>query len=604
MSLLSELKRRNVIRVAFAYLAGSWLLIQIADVLVPVYELPESAIQILTNVLAIGLVPVLVLSWAFEWTPDGLKRDVDVDHDAAQAPLGARALDRVIMIVLALAVGLFAFDKFVLDPARDAELAEQVRAETRVESYGDRSIAVLPFVNMSPDPDRVYFSDGVSEEILNLLAKIQQLRVISRSTAFNYRGDVNIPEVAAELNVTYILEGSVRQAGDMIRVTVQLIDAKTDTHVWSDTWDRGTEDIFAVQDEVAREVADELRVRLVSDRRATQETDLETYSMYLQAKHVFYGRAADVNDLSEPMRLLREVLDRDPDFVPAMTLLVLINGYEQQNGDLSDAERRALVEESDALSLRAYELDPEDGVANLRKGWVSHARQGDIKNAIPYAERALTLEPNNVEVLRMLTFIAWQYGRFDDAVLLGERAMRIDPLCVVCVPALASAYSASGRWDLVEALQRNRVEAINDRGGRFNLANALLMQGRAEEALPLFESVDVGSSPWYSTTAMALHELDRTDEALARISELQEKHGNEAALHLALFHGFVGNADETLSWFKIFMEHSPEIFHFLVWEENLETLHDTPEWQQWRVANGLDAASLADFQMTIPDFGD
>ena len=602
--MLSELKRRNVIRVAFAYLAGSWLLIQIADVLVPVYELPDSVIQILTNVLAIGLVPVLVLSWVFEWTPDGLKRDVDVDHDAAQAPLGARALDRVIMIVLALAVGLFAFDKFVLDPARDAELAEQVRAETRVESYGDRSIAVLPFVNMSADPDRVYFSDGVSEEILNLLAKIQQLRVISRSTAFNYRGDVNIPEVAAELNVTYILEGSVRQAGDTIRVTAQLIDAKTDTHIWSDTWDRGTEDIFAIQDEVAREVADELRVRLVNDRRSTQETDLETYSMYLQAKHVFYGRAADVNDRSEPMRLLREVLERDPDFVPAMTLLVLINGYELQNGARSDAERRALMEESEALSLRAYELDPEDGVANLRKGWVSHARQGDIKNAMPYAERALALEPNNVEVLRMLTFIAWQYGKFDDAVLLGERAMRIDPLCIVCVPPLASAYSATGRWDQVEALQRKRVEAINDRGGRFNLANALLLQGRAEEALPLFESVDVGSPPWYSTTAMALHELDRTDEALTRISELQEKHGDEAALHLAMFHGFVGNADETMFWFKKFMEQSPEIFHFLVWDENLEILHDTPEWQQWRVANGLDEASLADFQMTIPDFGD
>lgn len=599
--MLSELKRRNVIRVAFAYLAGSWLLIQIADVLVPVYELPESAIQILTNVLAIGLVPVLVLSWVFEWTPDGLKRDVDLDPDA---PQGAKTLDRIIMIVLALAVGLFAFDKFVLDPARDAELAEQVRAETRVESYGERSIAVLPFVNMSSDADQVFFSDGISEEILNLLAKIQQLRVTSRSTAFSYRGDVNIPEVAAALNVTYILEGSVRQAGDTVRVTAQLIDARTDTHLWSETWDRGAADIFAIQDEVAQEVADELRVRLVNDRRSTQETDLETYSMYLQAKHVFYGRAADVNDLSEPMRLLREVLDRDPDFVPAMTLLVLINGYELQNRGLGDAERRALVEESDALALRAYELDPEDGVANLRKAWVSHARQGDIKNAMPYAERALALEPNNVEVLRMLSFVAWQYGRFDDAVLLGERAMRIDPLCIVCVPPLASAYSATGRWDLVEALQRKRVEAINDRGGRFNLADALLMQGRAEEALPLFESVDVGSPPWYSTTAMALHELGRTNEALARIDELQEKHGERATLYLASFHGFVGNADETLFWFKKFMEQSPETFHFLVWDENLEILHDTPEWQQWRVANGLDEASLAKFQMTIPDFGD
>ncbi len=238
MSFLAELKRRNVIRVLIAHLAAAWFLVQIADTVVPAYGLPESVVGILITVLAIGLIPVLIISWAFEWTPAGLRRDSDVAPGESIAPQTGKTLDRVIMVVLAMAVGFFAFDKFVLDPGRDAELAEQVRADTRIESFGDRSIAVLPFVNMSSDPEQVYFSDGVAEEILNLLAKMKELRVISRTSAFVHRGDVNIPDVAKALNVAYELEGSVRRSGDQIRVTAQLIDARTDTHVWSDTWDR------------------------------------------------------------------------------------------------------------------------------------------------------------------------------------------------------------------------------------------------------------------------------------------------------------------------------------------------------------------------------
>ncbi len=323
MSFLAELKRRNVIRVLIAYLAAAWFLIQIADTVVPAYGLPDAAVGILITILAIGLIPVLIISWAFEWTPAGLRRDADVAPGESVAPQTGKTLDRVIMVVLAMAVGFFAFDKFVLDPGRDAELAEQVRADTRIESFGDRSIAVLPFVNMSSDPDQVYFSDGVAEEILNLLAKIKELRVISRSSSFVHRGDVNISDVAKALKVSYVLEGSVRRSGDQIRVTAQLIDARTDTHVWSDTWDRGVSDIFAVQDEVARDVAAELQVQLINQRRPQQETDPETYAMFLQAKHLFLGKTGHA-DRTTPIRLLRIVRERDPDFVPAMTLLSLV----------------------------------------------------------------------------------------------------------------------------------------------------------------------------------------------------------------------------------------------------------------------------------------
>ena len=232
MSLLAELKRRNVLRVLIAYLAGAWLLIQIADVLWPIYGLPDSGLQLLTNIIAIGLIPAVILAWVFEWTPEGLKRDADVSAGESIAPQTGKTLNRIVMVVLALAMGFFAFDKFVLDPARDVvreEAAEQRgRIDALIESYGDKSIAVLPFTNMSIDPEQDFFSDGVSEEILNLLAKIKDLRVISRSSAFEYRGDVHIPTVAEALNVAYVLEGSVRKAGDSVRITAQLIDARAE----------------------------------------------------------------------------------------------------------------------------------------------------------------------------------------------------------------------------------------------------------------------------------------------------------------------------------------------------------------------------------------
>ena len=230
MSLFNELKRRNVFRVAAAYVVVAWL--------------------------AIGFIPSLIFAWAFEITPEGLKKDSDVDRSRSISPQTGKKLDRIIMVVLALALGFFAFDKFVLSETREASIAEEARQEGRsealVESYGDKSIAVLPFVNMSEDADNEYFSDGISEELLNLLAKIPELRVISRSSAFFFKGkDIKITDVARELNVVHILEGSVRKAGKQVRITAQLIDAHSDTHLWSETYDRELDDIFAIQDEIA-----------------------------------------------------------------------------------------------------------------------------------------------------------------------------------------------------------------------------------------------------------------------------------------------------------------------------------------------------------------
>jgi len=257
LSFVNELKRRNVLRVGAAYVVAAWLVIQVVETLFPVYGLSDASVRIVITILAIGLVPTLIFAWAFELTPEGLKKESKVDRSQSITPDTGKKLDRMIMVVLALALGYFAFDNFVLDPQREADLIEENlaaveharqegRTEALVESYSDRSIAVLAFDDMSPEGDQEYLSDGIAEELLNLLAKIPELRVISRSSAFSYKGKgTKLNQIAEELNVAHILEGSVRKAGNRIRITTQLIEARSDTHLWSETYDRTLDDVFA-----------------------------------------------------------------------------------------------------------------------------------------------------------------------------------------------------------------------------------------------------------------------------------------------------------------------------------------------------------------------
>jgi TolB-like protein len=322
MTLLSELKRRNVHRAAAAYVALSWLLIQIAETVLPLrVRGPRCARH---HRLVIGFVPAVVLAWAFELTPEGIKREQDLDHRGAMAQRTNRLLDRLIMLLLALALAYFALDKFVLDPARDADreevVARQARSEALVESYGDKSIVVLPFVNMSGDPANEYFSDGISEELLNLLANIPELRVISRSSAFAFKGkDLKLTEIAEQLNVAHVLEGSVRKAGDRVRITAQLVDARSDTHLWSATFDRGLDDIFAIQDEIATEVVRKLKITLLGESPRVPETDPVAYALFLQARHLlavqrlrFAGRACCGRRWRIPERPVAELAGRRP----------------------------------------------------------------------------------------------------------------------------------------------------------------------------------------------------------------------------------------------------------------------------------------------------
>ena len=283
--MFEQLRQRNVHRVALAYLAGAWLLVQVVETLTPDI-LPPFVFRMTVFVLAIGFVPALVLAWVFEWTPEGLKRERAVP---AGTPVPeSRWLDRAIMVTLAIAVAYFAVDKFVVDPVRDREqiaaattdAVEDALAGRLLEQYANRSVIVLPFLNMSADKEQEYFADGISEELLNLLAKIEELRVISRSTSWTFKGkEIDVDGIREKLDVSHILEGSIRKAGNKVRITAQLIDARTNSHLWSETYDRTLDDIFAIQDEISAEVVDQLKLKLLAGPPSAEEIDPVAYDL-------------------------------------------------------------------------------------------------------------------------------------------------------------------------------------------------------------------------------------------------------------------------------------------------------------------------------------
>jgi len=439
MTIFAELKRRNVLRVAAAYLAVSWLIIQVVETLFPLFGLSDAAARAIVIILAVAYIPAMIAAWAFELTPEGIKRDSEVDSASPVSRRMAKSLDRAIMVVLALALGYFAFDKFILAPQREANVAERAleagRSEAIVESYGDKSIAVLPFSDMSPGGDQAYFSDGISEELLNLLARINELRVISRSSSFALRNaGLSAPDVAEKLNVAYVLEGSVRKAGDLVRITVQLIDARSDTQLWSETYDRTLADVFSVQDEISAKVVDALKVRLLAAAPTSGTTSSAAYELYLQG----LGELAALEDIPRAIGLFEQVITIDDKYAPAFASLALALYWSDEDYSTRDPRVEAAVS-------RALALDPgnSDALAALGSLRVDQNRADEGRELL---EQAIANNPNNAIAHRWL---GRAYGNADPVKYhaFSQRAYELNPLESTIHYHLARAASMLGRYE-------------------------------------------------------------------------------------------------------------------------------------------------------------
>jgi TolB-like protein/Tfp pilus assembly protein PilF len=429
MSLFNELKRRNVIRVALAYVVSAWLIIQVVETILPAFGYGDAAIRYIVIVLAIAFIPTLVFSWAFEFTPEGLKREVDVVREHSITRFTGKKLDRIIIVLLALGMGYFAFDKFVLDPARHTELVEdttqQVRSDVLVESYGDKSIAGC-------DPEQEYFSDGISEELLNLLAKIPELRVISRSSAFSFKGkDIDIPTVAKQLNVAHVLEGSVRKIGNRVRITAQLIEARSDSHLWSESYDRELEDIFAIQDEISAAIVAALKERLELEVEAAPRViaaaSTEAHDAYLRGRHLVVQRTQA--SIEAAVREFEKAIEIDPGYARAhaeLTIaIIFLNRGSWGDIPLSEAISRAAPHAGQAMAL-----DPALAEAHAASGMLLYL-QGNPEEALAHYEQAVRINPNYAIVYNWIYIaLSPELGRYAEGFAALETAVRLDPLSI------------------------------------------------------------------------------------------------------------------------------------------------------------------------------
>jgi TolB-like protein len=611
MSLLGELKRRNVFRVGAAYVVTSWLVIQVVETIFPAFGFGAAAVRIATIALSIGLLPTLVFAWAFELTPEGLKKEKDVDRSQSITPQTAKKLDRMIMVVMAMALGYFAFDKFVLEPQREVVEAEQQqaevqrareegRSEARVDSYGDASIVVLAFQNVSSDSDQEFFADGVSEEILNLLAAIPELRVISRSSAFTYKDrDVPIPQIASELNVSYVLEGSVRKAGDRIRVTAQLIEGGTDTHLWSQTWDRTLNDIFAIQDEIAADVVSQLQVSLIGALPTTRRTDPEVFSLTLQARQLLEA-AYDSAEHPRINDLLVRALAVDPDYVPALEAKIHLDRLMMESGQLSREEGDERWRE---YRSRILAVDPNSGVVASFDALDLYQEHRDIEAAAAIYESLLSSYPNNVEVLRVTGGFLRRIAFFEQSISVLKRCVLVDPLKHGC------------SWRLKESLLwGGNLEASREHAERFNKIRGfagnndiyrMLLEGRPAEARDLALATNpIAQINRNILLALAAHDLGDQEALEHHLDEaLASEYFSESLRLLAIagMYAYIGDLDQAFGY----LDEATMVDELDVYREVMSPwywpLHEDSRWTALRQRLGLSEARLAAIEFSVPD---
>ena len=500
MSFLTELKRRNVLRMAGLYLVGAWLITQVASTVLPMFGAPDWLPRSIVILLLIGFVPTLIFSWIYELTPEGIRRDADVTPEQSIAPQTARRMDRMIMAVLICALVYFGIDKFVLAPQREAQRNASPSASAAQEKAGspdaaqrnpgpagsaavaatlpEKSIAVLPFENLSDDKANAYFAEGMQDEILTRLAGIADLKVISRTSTKRYesRPD-NLKTVGAELGAARILEGSVQKSGDSVRVNVQLIDARSDTHLWAQTFDRKLENVFAVESEVAQQIADVLKAQL--SPRETQALaqaptrNAEAYDHFLRAEFEWHRafETADAADYAAADDEYRKAIALDADFALAFARraynLLSRHWAVQRLGPAELAQVKGWID-------RALALAPDLPDAHAALGYYNYWGLRHYSEATAEFERTVQLAPNNTDALAGIGYVDRRLGRWAEALASLQRVIAISPRDNLNIDEYGTTLVILRRYAEGDALfVRSREISTDNANGQ-----DLLMRGR------------------------------------------------------------------------------------------------------------------------------
>jgi TolB-like protein/Tfp pilus assembly protein PilF len=514
----AELKRRNVYKVAVAYAIVGWLLVQIATQVFPFLEIPNWVVRSVIVLVAIGFPVALVIAWAFELTPEGLKRTEDVDPDAASGAPKKHAWIYLVIIGTLLSVGLFFLGRYTsrtsgtpLPAPEQLRRGEQSEAATGIPL---KSIAVLPFDNLSRDPDNAYFCEGVQDEILTRLAKVADLKVISRTSTQRFKSSPgNLPDIAKQLGVVHILEGSVQKANDQVRVNVQLINATTDAHLWAETYDRKLIDIFSVETDIAKTIADTLQARLTGSEETAMSkkptANPEAYELYLKGRFFWNKRTAA--DLRKSIDYFNQAISKDPGYALAYSGLadsyVILSVF-------GAASPQDSVPQARAAARRALELDDSLAEAHASLARIVGPFDFEFDRSISEFERANQLNPNYAMAHHWLSWgPLTALARFDRAIAEGKRAVELDPLSLINNADLGgNVYFNARRYDEAIAQLRRTIE-IDPRFylAHYYLGQAFQLKGQLVEAIAEYQKAV---------------ELDDDPEALAYLGQAHARAGN------------------------------------------------------------------------------
>jgi adenylate cyclase len=509
MKILGEMKRRNVFRIGMVYIVASWVLVQIGNIIATNYGAPDWVMGVVITFVISGFPLALFLAWTFAWTTDGLRKESDLlTHPNLVRTSGDR-LDYITMALLAAVVGMVALDRYMPMPEgyeKPARVAKQAPPEPEEEVViAENSIAVLPFVNMSAEPDQDYFSDGLSEELLNVLTHVDGLVVASRTSSFAFKNDSrNVRQIARALRVANILEGSVRKSGDRIRITAQLIDTANDRHLWSDSYDRNMDDIFQIQDEIANAIVsaltNELGLGLEAVTVDSATSNLDAYDLYLKGRELFIAR----ENLPTSWTLLEQATSMDPQFARAWDTLAAVHSVATSwdRGDGIDHDALSL-----AAAHRALEIDPDLSMAYAVIGMKFQLTGDGYAGAIKNLDIAIEKDPKNATawLWRGITFK--DMGYFDKAIADFEQCLEIDPSYLLCSQYLASGLLYAGQIEAAvrqfEKTIKYNFHALDDqfvsyyvRTGQYNMAYLLGPLGLQDNKyVPVIEWVNAIENP-------------------------------------------------------------------------------------------------------------
>jgi len=564
LSLIKELKRRNVFKVGIAYIVLAWLILQVADVLLNNLQAPAWVFQVLLFFLVVGFPIAILLAWAFELTPEGLRRESGAEREDV----------------------LTASPKLT---AAETPASDSIRSESP-----DKSIAVLPFVNMSDDEGNEYFSDGISEEILNLLSKTPQLRVAARTSSFAFKGkNTKISEIGNVLRVEHILEGSVRKAGNQVRVTAQLIKVSDGYHLWSESYDRTLDDIFAIQDDIAGSVTEQLKTRLLRASPSSEETDPEAFSLYLRAKELF--RQGTSQSYEQAVMLFKQSLEIAPDYAASWGSLADVY-IERSHKALMPFDKG--FELARDAAARAILIDSDHAEAHAALGEIAVAHGFEPQIAADHAERALVLQPNSSSVLQKAARIAVALNRLEDAIRLLEFAVVRDPINSLCHAKLAVYYVYAGKMDHATDHARTSLQLSPERiAAHYILGVACLLKGDTASALV---SMQQERSTWaLNGYALIYHAIGDETKSAESLREFIQREELGAAFNIAYIYAFRGENDRAFEWLDRAVEYKDSGLIEVGVHPLLAGLHTDPRWQPFLKKVGRSPERLAEIDFNV-----